>query len=152
MFYFFFPNRHRTSCRVDKIYQERGVVSSHRVHRVVTSAFWRTFSHEGKICLGCWGWGVHAYPILLHLPSPVKLQCGQIHWPYFISCKDMYSVFPAFVLIISHLIFSAEENVCKKMLYCAAHRTFYYFELCSIYLKVVVNENWGGSAVWLLIE
>jgi hypothetical protein len=28
MFYFFIPNRHRTSCRVDKIYQERGVVSS----------------------------------------------------------------------------------------------------------------------------
>ncbi len=31
-------------------------------HRVVTSAFWRTFSHEGKISLGCWGWGVHAHP------------------------------------------------------------------------------------------
>ncbi len=33
----------------------------------------------------------------LHLPSPVKLQCtlqlsGQICWPCFISCKDMYSV------------------------------------------------------------
>ena len=70
---------------------------NHRVHRVVTSAFWRTFSHEGKICLGWWGWGVHAHPLLLHLPSPVKLQCtlqlsGQIHWPCFISCKDMYSV------------------------------------------------------------
>ncbi len=24
---------------------------AHRVHRVVTSAFWRTFSHEGKISL-----------------------------------------------------------------------------------------------------
>jgi len=24
----------------------------HRVHRVVTSAFWRTISHEGKIRLG----------------------------------------------------------------------------------------------------
>ena len=37
------------------------------------------------------------HPLLLHLPSPVKLQCtlqlsGQIHWPFFISCKDMYSV------------------------------------------------------------
>ncbi len=36
-------------------------------------------------------------PLLLHLPSPVKLQCtlqlsGQIHWPCFISCKDIYSV------------------------------------------------------------
>jgi hypothetical protein len=58
--------------------------SSHRVHRVVTSAFWRTFSHEGKIRLGWLGWGVHAHPFSLHLPSPVKLQCtlqlsGQIH-------------------------------------------------------------------------
>ncbi len=24
----------------------------HRVHRVATAAFWRTFSHEGKICPG----------------------------------------------------------------------------------------------------
>ncbi len=30
---------------------------NHRVHRVVTSAFWRTISHEGKIRLGWWGWG-----------------------------------------------------------------------------------------------
>ncbi len=47
----------------------------HRVHRVATAAFWRTFSHEGKICPGWWGWGVHAHPLLLHLASPVKLQC-----------------------------------------------------------------------------
>ncbi len=74
---------------------------SHRVHRVVTSAFWRTFSHEGKISLGWWGWGVQAHPLLLHLPSPVKLQCtlqlsGQINWPCLISCKDMYSVGPLY--------------------------------------------------------
>ncbi len=53
-------------------------------HRVATAAFWRTFSDEGKIGPGWWGWGVHAHPILLHLPSPVKLQCtlqlsGQTH-------------------------------------------------------------------------
>jgi hypothetical protein len=68
----------------------------HRVHRVATAAFWRTFSHEGKISPGWWGWGVHAHPLSLHLPSPVKLQCmlqlsGQIHWPCFIS-TNMYSV------------------------------------------------------------
>ncbi len=62
----------------------------HRVHRVATAAFWRTFSDEGKISPGWWGWGVHAHPLSLHLPSPVKLQCtlqlsGQIHWPCFIS-------------------------------------------------------------------
>jgi hypothetical protein len=28
------------------------VSNDHRVHRVVTSAFWRTFSHESKIRLG----------------------------------------------------------------------------------------------------
>jgi hypothetical protein len=41
---------------------------------------------------------VHAQPLSLHLPSPVKLQCtlqlsGQIHYPCFISSKNMYSVF-----------------------------------------------------------
>ncbi len=46
----------------------------HRVHRVVTAALWRTFHHEGKISPGWWGWGVHAHPLSLHLPSPVKLQ------------------------------------------------------------------------------
>ncbi len=62
----------------------------HRVHRVATAAFWRSFSDEGKISPGWWGGGVHAHPLSLHLPSPVKLQCtlqlsGQIHWPCFIS-------------------------------------------------------------------
>jgi hypothetical protein len=37
-------------------------IFNHRVHRVVTSALWRTFSHDGKL-------------VLLHLPSLVKLQC-----------------------------------------------------------------------------
>jgi hypothetical protein len=51
-----------------------------------TAAFWRTFSDEGKLSPGWWGWVVHAHPLSLHLPSPVKLQCtlqlsGQIHWP-----------------------------------------------------------------------
>ncbi len=46
--------------------------SDHRVHRLVTSAFWRSFSHEGKIGLGWRGWGMHAHPLLLHLPSPVS--------------------------------------------------------------------------------
>ncbi len=58
--------------------------------KVATAAFWRTFSDEGKISPGWWGWGVHAHLLSLHLPSPVKLQCtlqlsGQIHWPCFIS-------------------------------------------------------------------
>ncbi len=47
-----------------------------RLHRVATAAFWRTFSDEGKIIPGWWGWGVHAHPLSLHLPSPVKLQCS----------------------------------------------------------------------------
>ena len=66
----------------------------HRVNRVATVAFWRTFDHEGKISPGWWGWGVHAHPLSLHLPSPVKLLqlSGQIHQPYFISSKNMYSV------------------------------------------------------------
>ncbi len=56
----------------------------HRVQRVVTAAFWRTFHLEGKISPGWWGWGVHVHPLSLHLPSPVKLQCslqlsGQTH-------------------------------------------------------------------------
>ncbi len=42
---------------------------------------------EGEGCT------VHAYPLSLHLPSPVKLPCtlklsGQIHWPCFISSKN----------------------------------------------------------------
>ncbi len=70
----------------------RRLAQGHRVHRVATAAFWRTFSHEGKISPGWWGWVVHAHPFLLHLQSPVKLQCthqlsGQTHWPCFISRK-----------------------------------------------------------------
>jgi hypothetical protein len=91
---FHYIHHHVQSCSVCSSWEGR---YTHRVHRVVTSAFWRTFSHEGKISMGWWGWGCTPTPLLLHLPSPVKLQCtlqlsGQIHWPCFISCKDMYSV------------------------------------------------------------
>ncbi len=50
---------------------------SHRVHRVATDAFWRTFHQEGKISPDWWGCGGGgARPHLsLHLASPVKLQC-----------------------------------------------------------------------------
>ncbi len=49
----------------------RGGSFKHRLHRVTTAAFWRTFIQEGKISPGCWEWGVHAHPLSLHLPSPV---------------------------------------------------------------------------------
>ncbi len=57
----------------------------HKVHRVATAAFWRTFSSVMRVKLAWLVWGgVHAHPLLLHLPSPVKLQCtlqlsGQTH-------------------------------------------------------------------------
>jgi hypothetical protein len=62
----------------------RHCVPEHRVHRVATAAFWFTFHHEGKIRPGWCGWGVHAHPLSLYLPSPVELQCtlqlsGQTH-------------------------------------------------------------------------
>ncbi len=66
--------------------------------KLTTAAFWRRFNHEGKISPGWWGWGVHAHPLSLLLPSPVKLQCtlqlsGQTHYPpCYISSKSMYSV------------------------------------------------------------
>jgi len=58
-------------------------VWNHRVHRVATVTFWRTFHPNGKISPGWWGWGV-----LLYLPSCIKLWCtlqmrGQIHSFYF---------------------------------------------------------------------
>ncbi len=37
----------------------------HRVHRVATAAYWRTFSHEGKISPGWWGWGGARPPSLI---------------------------------------------------------------------------------------
>ncbi len=40
---------------------------THRVHRVATAAFWRTFIYEGKIRPAWGGWGVHAHPLSLHL-------------------------------------------------------------------------------------
>ncbi len=43
-------------------------------HRLATATFWRTFHHDGKISPGWWGWGVHAHPLSLYLPSRPKLQ------------------------------------------------------------------------------
>jgi hypothetical protein len=35
------------------------------MHVVAAAVFWRTFSHEGKISPGWWGWGVHPHPPLI---------------------------------------------------------------------------------------
>ncbi len=61
-------------------------------HRVATAAFWCIFHHDGKISPGWKGWGVHAHPLSLQLPSRTNLQCtlqlnGQIHSSCFISNK-----------------------------------------------------------------
>jgi hypothetical protein len=72
----------------------------HRVHRVATAAFGGTFHNNGEIIPGWWGWGVHARPLSLYLPSRTKLWCtlyspaarGQIHSSYFSSTPIWYSV------------------------------------------------------------
>ncbi len=58
----------------------------HRVHRVATATFWLTFHLNGKISPAWWGWGVHAHPLSLYLPSRAKLRSTlQLHSPYFSS-------------------------------------------------------------------
>jgi hypothetical protein len=42
------------------------VGADHRVHRVVTAAFWRTFHHEGKISLAGKGGGCTPTPFLYY--------------------------------------------------------------------------------------
>ncbi len=37
--------------------------------------FLRSFHHDGKNSPGWWGWGVHALPLSLYLPSRTKLWC-----------------------------------------------------------------------------
>jgi hypothetical protein len=63
--------------------------SNHRAHTKWQSLISGVHSihHDGKISPGCWGWGLHAHPLSLYLPSRTKLQwseCtfqlrGQIH-------------------------------------------------------------------------
>jgi hypothetical protein len=74
----------------------RPVSVYHRVHRVVTAAFWRTFHHEGKIRPGWWGLGVHAHPLSLHLPSPVKLQCTLK-----LSGQTLFHLYPYMYSVVS---------------------------------------------------
>ncbi len=63
-------------------------------HRVAKAAFWLTLHHDGKINSGWWGWGVHAHPLSLYLPSRTKFQCTstlqlrkQIHSTYLYPCE-----------------------------------------------------------------
>ncbi len=69
---------------------------AHRVHRVATAALWRTFCHEGKISLSGKCGRVHAHPLSLHLPSPVKLQCT-------LQLSGLYSVAGTTTLCYSQL-------------------------------------------------
>ncbi len=84
----------------------------HRVHRVATAVFWRTFSDEGKISPGRWGWGVHAHPLSLHLPSPVKLQCTLFH-----LYQYMYSVVSTSQYESKQYLFSATKSWRKLTLF-----------------------------------
>ncbi len=76
--------------------------SSQSKHRVAIATFWRTFHHDGiisSVSTAWWGWGVHALPLSLYLPSLTKLWCtlelrGPIHSPYFSStpiCTQCFS-------------------------------------------------------------
>ncbi len=75
--------------------------SYHRLHRVAPATFWRTFHHDGKIGPGWWGWGMHAHPLSLNLPSRPKLWCtpqlrGQtlplyLLYPYIYSVENTVS-------------------------------------------------------------
>jgi hypothetical protein len=61
--------------------------------------FWRTFHHDGKISPGWSGWGVHAHPLSLCLPSRTKLQCtlqlrGQI-----------FNLYPICTLWLAHRLY-----------------------------------------------
>jgi hypothetical protein len=82
-------------------------------HREATAAFWRIFHHDGKISPAWWGWGVHAHPLSLYLPSRTKLQCtlqlsGHVqctHSPYFISiniCTLWCGVMSSYSLTVVH--------------------------------------------------
>jgi hypothetical protein len=46
-----------------RLWAREGV--DHRIHRVATAAFWRTFSHEGKISPGWCGWGGARPPLFI---------------------------------------------------------------------------------------
>jgi len=60
---------------------------NHRVHRVATVPFWRTFDHEGNICPGWWGWlGARPSPFTtftitskVAVYTPAEWALGQIH-------------------------------------------------------------------------
>jgi hypothetical protein len=59
----------------DEYGEKSGVIRyNHRVHRVATVAFWRTFDHEGKLAQAGEDGGCMPPPSL-HLPSRRKLQC-----------------------------------------------------------------------------
>ncbi len=59
----------------DTLYTHHRLIAQ-STHRVATTAFWRTFHHDGKISPAWCGWGggVHDHPLSLQLPSRTKLQ------------------------------------------------------------------------------
>jgi hypothetical protein len=76
-------NVHIVHCTV-----ERGQI------RLAMATFWRTFHHDGKYSPAWCGWGKHALPLSLYLPSRAKLWCTlqlkrQIHSSYF--CSTLFS-------------------------------------------------------------
>jgi hypothetical protein len=74
-----------------------GYGSDHRVHRVATAAFWRIFSHEGKIGPGCGeGGGCTPTPLITFTITSKVAVYAPAEWAdtltLFHLYKNMYSV------------------------------------------------------------
>ena len=56
--------------------QKTRSADSQSTHRMaMATSFWHTFHRDGKISPAWWGWGMHAHPLSLYLPSRTMLQC-----------------------------------------------------------------------------
>ncbi len=84
----------------------------HRVRRVATATFWRTFHHEGKIRSVWWRWGRHAptpfYNFCHHAPAE-----REDTLPLFLLYHYMHSVDPTLNTGLDEQIRNSEKIVCN---------------------------------------
>ncbi len=117
-------------------------------NRVAMADFWRTFHHEGKISPGWWGWGVHAHPLSLYLPSPVQSCRLRSSWDG--RSTPPISPLPIYVLCDCH---HNEHRLCRPPFVDVYNelpwwlRDFQSGGSALVKHKYILNSWWGAYCI-----
>jgi hypothetical protein len=114
-------------------------------HRVATTAFWRTFHHDGKICPDWWGWG-GAQPFLTIFTITYKVGAERadtlplLHLYPYVLCGLLSTTAMPDCLVFLNVIWRPDQLiVCSKVIFFAFLAFFTHFKY-GLYIQCFLSS------------